>query len=262
MNEYHDEFTDLLGAFALDAVDRDEMEAIELHLMECPRCRAEVSDHREVAVLLSHSGEAAPEGVWGRIEAELAPPAPPMRLELGADPAGATDTVSAPVVSLDQHRAARGFGGRTMAAVVAAAACIVAVLGIVAVGQSNRLDRLESVMGDPTIEGLANDAVAGSQVSVELTGDVGSAQAVVDGAGQGYLIMDDLPPPAEGDLYQLWGKVDGVVLSLGTFGSEAAVVPFSVDPGRVEDIELFAVTEEKAPGVIESANPAVIAGEV
>ncbi len=45
----HVEAADLLGAYALDAVEADEREAIERHLQECPRCRAEVADHRTVA---------------------------------------------------------------------------------------------------------------------------------------------------------------------------------------------------------------------
>ncbi len=35
----HEEVSELLGAFALDAVDGDEYEQIEAHLAECPRCR-------------------------------------------------------------------------------------------------------------------------------------------------------------------------------------------------------------------------------
>ena len=69
----HEEIQELLGAFALDAVDGDEAEAIELHLRECPRCRAEVTEQREVAALLAHTGATAPEGVWVRILEELEP---------------------------------------------------------------------------------------------------------------------------------------------------------------------------------------------
>ena len=50
----HDEVSELLGAFALDAVDGEEYEQIEAHLSECPRCRAEVDAHREVAAALGN----------------------------------------------------------------------------------------------------------------------------------------------------------------------------------------------------------------
>jgi hypothetical protein len=142
------------------------------------------------------------------------------------------------------------------------AASIVAALGFLAVGQSNRLDRLESAMETRSMEAIATDAVASAEVVARLEGSAGTAEAVVDSAGQGFLIMSDVPAPADGSLYQLWGKVDETVLSLGTFGGDTSVVPFSVDPARLDDIELFAITEEKAPGVVASAQDPVMAGTV
>jgi hypothetical protein len=108
---------------------------------------------------------------------------------------------------------------------------------------------------------MATKAASDSKLKVELSGGDGSAQAVVGANGQGYLIMDGVAAPADGDVYQLWGKVDGAVLSLGTFG-ETGVVPFSVDPSHIGDIELFAVTEEKAPGVVASTQEPIMAGTV
>ena len=67
----HEEIQELLGAYALDAVEDAERDAIELHLRECPRCRAEVADHREVASLIGHGGAPAPDGVWDRIVGAL-----------------------------------------------------------------------------------------------------------------------------------------------------------------------------------------------
>lgn len=270
MNDTFDEYSDLLGAFALDAVDDDERERIELHLLECPRCRAEVAEHREVASYLSQSGTSAPEGVWDRIAAELSPPAPPLRLTFVRDDEPAASAAeaaavagTAPVVPIDAGRnASRRIRTRTMVAVISVAACIVAALGVVAVGQTQRLNRVETALADRSVEDLAHDAMASSRLNVKLKGDVGTAEAVVGDSGQGYLIMNGFPAPKDGDVYQLWGKVDGTVLSLGTFGGDTRVVPFSVDPDRVDDIELFAVTQEKAPGVVSSKNDAVIAGTV
>lgn len=266
MSDIYDEFSELLGAYALDAVDPDERERIELHLVECPRCRAEVAEHREVASFLSQSGAAAPEGVWDKIASELAPPAPPLRLSV-TPPAGAADpggSDPAPVVPLSSARSADPQSKRTkvMGALLAAAACIVAVLGFVTVNQSNRLNRLETAMAERTVEGLANDVVAASAVQAQLTGLAGEAEAVVNRAGQGYLIVDDFPLASPESVYQLWGVIDDQVISLGTFGSGVSVVPFSIDPERLDQIEAFAVTEEAWPGVVESANEPVIAGAV
>jgi hypothetical protein len=151
---------------------------------------------------------------------------------------------------------------RTLAAIVAVAACIVAVVGFIAIDQARRLGRVEDAISERTIEGLANDAVAGSAIPARLTGRGGDAEAVVGEDGQGYLIMDDVPHPPAGQVYQLWGKVDETVLSLGTFGGGNSVVPFHVDPARLDDVELFAVTQERAPGVVVSKEEPVMAGPV
>src|SRR5439155_13786710 len=95
----HPEVAELLGAYALDAVDGEERELVELHLLDCPRCRAEVAEHRAVASFLASAGGRAPEAVWERIAGSLEE-APP-RLEL------------APVVPLHGRRAGslrRGAG--------------------------------------------------------------------------------------------------------------------------------------------------------
>ncbi len=56
----HDEVAQLLGAFALDAVDGDEAGAIREHLVECPRCASEVAEHWEVTGLIANAGVDAP----------------------------------------------------------------------------------------------------------------------------------------------------------------------------------------------------------
>lgn len=84
----HKQVQELLGAYALDAVDADEAEIVELHLRNCPRCRAEVEAHREAAALLAHVGAPAPEGVWDRITEQLEAEAPPFESTVGLATAG------------------------------------------------------------------------------------------------------------------------------------------------------------------------------
>ena len=79
------EIEELIGAYALDAVEPDERAAIEAHLAECPRCRAELAEHLEAASYLSYTGAPAPERLWGRIAAALEEPPPAMRLEVVQD---------------------------------------------------------------------------------------------------------------------------------------------------------------------------------
>lgn len=242
MSEHHDRYRDLLGAYALDAVEPDEQAQVGLHLRTCPWCAAEVAEHREVAALLSHTGTDAPDGVWDRIVAELSPPAPPLRLAVSSP----IDAVAPPP--------GRRVSARALAAVVAVAACVLLVVGAVVVDQHRRIQRME--------ERSALPSPAGAALVVELDGDdaASGAQAVVERTGQGFLVSHDLPEVGGDELYQLWGNVDGVILSLGTFDRGTEVVNFQLDPERLHQVEGFMVTVEKAPGASTSEHPPVIAG--
>ena len=265
MTEFHDDFTDLLGAYALDAVDPEERQRLDAHLHACPWCAAEVAEHREVAAFLSHSGTDAPPNVWDRIAAELSPPAPPLRMSFRptgeVDPPAESDTapsLSEPITNVVPFVGRRSVRTRTLAAGVSVAAVLLAVLGFVAVDQTRDANRIRDDVASGTIPRSPDD------LSVELVGsnDRVGARAVVSSTGKGYLVPHDLPEPGSDELYQLWGQVDGVVLSLGTFGRDADVVNFQVDPGQLDGVEAFAVTKEQMPGVLASDHDPVLAGEV
>jgi hypothetical protein len=253
----HAEIRELLGAFALDAVDGDEYEAVELHLRECPQCRAEVADHREVAALIGHGGAPAPEGVWDRIIDALEPTPPRMRLEL-RPPDDPSDGGAVPAVaSLDRARATRqgradgaGRPSRTLVALSVAAAILLLVLGGVILHLN---DRVTSVQHDEAAAGLRDVAAqaltAPGAHQANLTGPGrGSVAAVVTRQGQGFLLASSAPRLDSAHTYQLWGVVDDRVISLGTFPGSTSVVPFRVD----SHVTALAVTEEVAGGVVVS----------
>ena len=126
----HEELQELLGAYALDAVDADERGRIEDHLQGCARCRAEVEQHREVAAQLAYTGADAPEGLWRRIAAQLdtGPPAGELAAILPLTPrrrpvvavagAAAVVAVAVGVLAWQVHRADDQVAGlrRTVAA--------------------------------------------------------------------------------------------------------------------------------------------------
>ena len=60
----HAEIEELLGAYALDAVDPETAAVIARHLEECVRCSVEVAQHHEVAGMLANSGGAPSSAVW------------------------------------------------------------------------------------------------------------------------------------------------------------------------------------------------------
>ncbi|HEX4163366.1 MAG TPA: zf-HC2 domain-containing protein, partial [Acidimicrobiales bacterium] len=67
----HEDASELLGAYALDAVDGVERTDLEEHLASCPRCGAELDGLREAAGALGNSVEPPPEELWSRIAAGL-----------------------------------------------------------------------------------------------------------------------------------------------------------------------------------------------
>ena len=234
----HEEITDLLGAYALDAVDPDEAAEIELHLRDCPRCRAEVAEHRETAAFLAHAGADAPADVWDRIAGTIDVPAPviPMAPRLG-------------------ERSRRG-GSWSRGLVVAgvAAALVIAVLGLQVRSQDQRIDELAAELA-------ASDGGFAAAVShrdaemLELAGD--TAIPVVVTEGKAWLQAAALPELEEGRTYQLWGASGDELVSIAVLGRDPGVFSFDV-----EGYALLAITEEDAPGVVRSANPPVAAGEV
>src|SRR5690606_37241530 len=67
--DHHDAIAELIPAYVLGALEPDELEAVELHLLECPRCRAEVDEQRQVTALLPYLAE--PRSVPVRARREL-----------------------------------------------------------------------------------------------------------------------------------------------------------------------------------------------
>ena len=253
----HDEIRQLLGAFALDAVEPDETAAIEAHLATCPRCRDEVREHREVAALLAYAGSSAPEGMWDRLAAKLdaAPPAsaaPALGLMLGSEAGG--------------RAVGRRRRGSRVAAAVAAAA-VVAGLGAGGLQVQSALrsqdDQIEKVAQALSEEGararLVREAAAaaladGAREVHLLTPDRAPlADAVVLADGTGYLIDKGAPSLPDGRTYQLWAVTGGQKLSLGVPGRDLDVLTFRVPDAT----DALALTVEQAPGVVISQNQAV-----
>ena len=82
-------------------------------------------------------------------------------------------------------------------------------------------------------------------------------------AGTGFVVEDGgagLAPLPSGRTYQLWGMVGTTAISLGLLGHHPGTVPFSVAGSR--RVSAFAVTDEVAGGVVQSANPPVAVGTV
>ena len=251
----HDDIAELLGAYALDAVDADEAAAVEAHLAECPRCAAEVADHREVAAMLAHSGAPAPEGLWSQIQASLEEAPPEMDIPLLTP-----DRARSGVVDLAERRRARTPRWLPGAAVAAAMVLVALVTGLI-VSDDDGPGQRDAEIASPELDDVArrvmNDPDAVRVVLTSPEGDV-EAPAAIDADGAGYLMGNTLPALDQAQTYQLWGIKGDLVVSLGVLGASPGTVAFHVGDG----IDALAITQEVVGGVVSSANPAVLAGEI
>jgi anti-sigma factor RsiW len=245
----HAQAEELLGAYAVDAVDADEREALERHLHECPRCRAEVADHRTVASFLGSAGGRAPEGLWDRIAGSLEEPPPELRL--------------APVVPLQEARDRRSVSLRVGAAAAAVAAAVIAVLGVQVVHLNDQVDNLAGPQRpDAALLTAATHALADPQArraAMRSSDGQLTAEAVVLPDGTGFLVADRLPSLPSDRTYQLWAVTGGEKISAGVLGSRPGVVAFRY---AASDVSAFAVTAERAGGVAVTANAPVVLGNV
>lgn len=220
MNDPRD-LDELLGVYALDAIDDPtELAAVEAYLAANPRARAEVAEYREALGLLV-TGEQAPEHVWGRIEADLAPLRPP-------------------ALRTDELARARQRRGRSRSW-LAAAAAVVALALLTAVALRQRAE-----LRDDPIERAAAAARGreGSRVLVMLTDDGRRVEMVVDATGVVYLDGRSLAPLAPDRSYQAWCVETERIVSLGIIGSQPRVERVSAAGCN----GVFALSDEPAGG--------------
>jgi anti-sigma-K factor RskA len=231
---------ELLGAYALDAVDDEERRRVEVYLEQNPRARAEVWEMRQVAAMLADDGGAPPESVWPRIvdALENRPPRPGSKL----------------TQLMPRRRSSRvvRFVGLAAAALVAIGAGVVVTLLVTDEddGSSSAIEEAyDHARSDPSGRRAA------------LASDDGElhADAVVGTDGVGFLSANALPALPETETYQLWGVYgDGDVISLGVIGNRPDIEPFSA----LGDIDALVITREQAGGVVSSTTGAVLVGEL
>ncbi|MGH9131722.1 MAG: anti-sigma factor domain-containing protein [Acidimicrobiales bacterium] len=288
----HTDYEELLGAFALDAVDDAESAAVELHLLDCPRCRAEVARHRETAGLLGYAGALAPEGLWERIAGELreAPPALTLvRASAGAASAGTRGAGSRGLAgagspglagagppgghavrslrqagadaSIAAARWRRRVSVRPVAALAGVAALVIGLLGFEISNLQGQVAQVRQSVNSGSLQNLADVALStpghetvtmNSPLNKEL------ATAVIAPDGQGYLIDAKLAKLAPNQTYQLWGLTGDTPISLGLLGNAPKHAPFDLNFSKVSELM---ITVEPEGGVPQPDSPAVVTGK-
>jgi anti-sigma-K factor RskA/putative zinc finger protein len=209
---------DLTAAYALDALDEEELRAYEEHLASCERCREELAELAVPATALAYGVES---------------PAPPAALR---DRILETARAERPNVVPLRPRVLWTTG--TLAA---AAACAAIGVGIWATSLSRSLDRersaarrVSSVVADP----------AAQRVSLSN----GHGSLYVAPTGTAALALARLKPAPHGKTYEAWVADGGRPRRAGTFGGGGAAKVVTLDR-RVTSGSRVMVTIERAGGV-------------
>ena len=255
----HDEASELLGAYALDAVDGDECVELEAHLDSCPRCRAELDGLRDIAAAMGNSVEPLPEGLWSQIASKL--------------PEHRDDDEPPPMPQLVGHDASPfrspGKGARrrrriTVGAVsaLAAAAAVAIALGIGLVHANDKVSRLQSVQGTtaPATVAAALHTPGHRVVTLDSHSGAQLAQVVVVPSGQGYLVSSELPRLGRDQTYQLWAIEGNQPISLGLLGTSPRQVAFTM-AGSSRPSHL-SITAEPAGGSVFPTGSIIATGTV
>ncbi len=250
----HQQYKDLLAAFALHALDDEERLDVADHLLECDACSAEVETMLDTASVLAFSeSEPPPASLWNRIATEMQtsdPPVtgqPPQSIRATLSPASAASSADptqpsaqglAPVINLAERRRMKPW----IAAVAGAAAASALVIPITrsainpkppGIDVAQIAAAQEKTPGTRRIELLTTD---GSKRSL---GDV-----IVTKDGKGYIRLHNHEHLSDDHTYQLWTVVDGKPVSAGMLGTNPSVAAFAISSNAVA----VALSVEKATG--------------
>ena len=268
----HEEAAELLGAFALDAIDGQDQEAVREHLADCPRCQAELSEFHEVAGLLANVGGDAPSQVWDRI-AERVAGLEDKTPEAGRRGENAGNVVRlvrhpapAPASAEDRKRVGTGTKKSTrwlMPVAAAAALVVIGLLGAQVAHLNDRVGKLDAIASSQGISQAVQAALLDPHSThVDLTSAVNKgsslAQIIVLPSGTAFMINGDMPGLPVNETYQLWGRIGGTMISISLLGNQPKEVALTIDPNA--RFGGFAVTVEPAGGVVTPTTSPVAVG--
>ncbi|MFE6853439.1 anti-sigma factor domain-containing protein [Streptomyces sp. NPDC057674] len=223
----------MTGAYALDALDPEEHEAVRRHLAECPSCAQEVLEFSETVVRLGLAVAVTPTaalrtGVMERIATVRQEPP-------------ATRAVRAP----------RGRRGLRRWSHWALAACLAAAVGLGGVAAWQH-GLAEDARQETTRARQANDAVAevlaapDARVSTSrLEGGAVGTVVVSASLDRAVFAASGMAPPPAGKVYQLWYDDEGTMRSAGL-----------MDPGATAEATLLDGPVDRASGVGVTVEPA------
>lgn len=190
-----EELRNLLGAFALGALDEEERAQVEDYVLHDADARAELHQLEHAVAWLGHASPRPNEASWDAVRAEMT-----RDLAATGDPG---DAAPAPVVDLAARRRSRPRWQR----LTATAAAVALVLGF---GLA-----MLSVFSADHGSGTTTVALAAPDGRVAVT-----ARLRADGSGT--IVTSSLPHAPAGHEYQLWSQPDAQtsMQSAGLLGAD------------------------------------------
>ena len=181
-----DELRDLLGAFALGALDDEEHDQVEEYVLHDPDARAELHKLEHAVAWLGHASPRPSEGSWEAVRAEIARDLGETVEATAPVTAVAAEPERAPVVDLTARRARPRWQRFTA---LAAAVALVVGFGLA----------MLSVFATGSGSGTTTVALAAPDGHVAVT-------ARLDSDGSGKIVTSSLPRAPAGHEYQLWAQ--------------------------------------------------------
>ena len=183
-----DELRELLGAFALGAVEPGEREQVEAFVLDDRDARSELHQLEHAVAWLGHASPRPSEASWDAVQREIAADLEVERIvERTGTTAEPATAAMAPVADLAAHRTRRNWRQ-----VVAVAAATIVLLGT-AIGVANVI--LEDSKNPP-----------GRTVALRAPDGGIPIRITLDRDGSGLVRSSELPPALAGHVYQLWAQ--------------------------------------------------------
>lgn len=207
---------DLLAAYLLDAVDDDERQRFEEHLLGCTECERELAELGGTVEALAASVPVAPpprlrEEVLRQVAQDRA------AHDGSAAPAGQSD---APTDMLAAQREKRS--SRRMFLLAGAAAAVAAVMALV----------IGPFLGTDTMTTQTIAAAADAERFEVAVGDATATVIVSRSLNKAAIETSDMAPAPDGQAYQLWlAQADGTL-------TDAGLMPQTDNPAMVLSTDL------------------------
>ena len=234
----------MTGAYAADALPDHERALFEQHLATCQTCQQEVRELRETTARLATAvSMPPPEGLWERVQAEIA----------------VTRQLPPTIAAARARRSGWQRLSNRLVAAAAAALLVVAVsLGALSLSLANRLDhsnaqnqRIEQVLAAPDV-----------RTHTARVPGVGSGTVVESRSRQdGVFVASGLAEVPSSRTYQLWLIGGGKARSAGLLGAGGKDTTRLL-PGGLAGAEAVGVTVEPRGGSPQPTSDPVLLVDV